>query len=299
MAPAVKNGKVVTGTAAATAATPAPSTGGAAAAAGTAARTTGGGTKRTAPVEEEVFKPAEPEIDAASIGPTQDQLMTDFARQKLQAQLAAKAPAPSMTQRAAETAVKSAAPVAGMFPSAVAAPATYAAYKLYESGPEMAQALKSKVVGGLTRAAQEYGPESGLRRVAQLAYEYLPGELPEVQTESPRPGSRGAQAGPIIYTPQQARAPSARDLSSVAEFRKFYETELGNLAEIRGKLGKIDEEIKTAPASFTADEYQALAKMRGALKQQETDARATLMRGGLAPTEIDTLLQGQVPQRQQ
>ena len=298
MAPAVKNGKVVTGTAAAPAATPAPSTGGTAAAAGTAARGTSGGTKRAAPVEAEPL-PTEPEIDAASISPTQDQLMTDFARQKLQEQRTGQAPTPSMTQRVAETAVKSVAPVSGMFPSAVAAPATYAAYKLYESGPEMARALKSKVVGGLTRAAQEYGPESGLRRVAQLAYEYLPGELPEVQTESPRPGSRGAQAGPIIYAPQQARAPSARDLSSVAEFRKFYETELGNLAEIRGKLGKIDEEIKTAPASFASDEYQALAKMRGALKQQETDARATLMRSGLAPTEIDALLQGQVPQRQQ
>lgn len=299
MAPAVKNGKVVTGTAAAPAATPAPSAGGTAAAASTTARTTGGGAKRTAPVEEEFLKPAEPEIEAAPMGPTQDQLMTDFARQKLQEQRTGQAPAPSMTQRVAETAVKSVAPVSGMFPSAVAAPATYAAYKLYESGPEMAQAFKSKVVGGLTRAAQEYGPESGLRRVAQLAYEYLPGELPEVQKESPRPGSRGAQAGPIIYTPQQARAPSARDLSSVAEFRKFYETELGNLAEIRGRLGKIDAEISAAPASFAADEYQALAKMRGALKQQETDTRATLMRSGLAPTEIDVLLQGQVPQRQQ
>lgn len=298
MAPAVKNGKVVTGTAAAPAATPAPSTGGTATATGTAARTTGGGTKRTAPVEEEVLKPAEPVIDAASIGPTQDQLMTDFARQKLQEQRTAKAPAPSVARTVAEQTKTAAAATMGAAAAPFIAP-TYTAYKLYESGPEMAQALKSKVVGGLTRAAQEYGPESGLRRVAQLAYEYLPGELPEVQTESPRPGSRGAQAGPIIYAPQQARAPSARDLSSVAEFRKFYETELGNLAEIRGKLGKIDEEIKTAPASFASDEYQALAKMRGALKQQETDARATLMRGGLAPTEIDALLQGQVPQRQQ
>ena len=258
MAPAVKNGKVVTGTAAAPAATPAPSTGGTAAAAGTAARSTSGGTKRTAPAEEEFPKPAEPEIEAASISPTQDQLMTDFARQKLQAQVASQAPPPSVARNFVEEAQTAAKRTAAIAAAPFVAP-QYAAYKLYESGPEMARALKSKVVGGLTRAAQEYGPESGLRRVAQLAYEYLPGELPEVQTESPRPGSRGAQAGPIIYAPQQARAPSARDLSSVAEFRKFYETELGNLAEIRGKLGKIDAEISAAPASFASDEYQALA----------------------------------------
>lgn len=270
-----------------------PSAAGAASAAGTAARSTGA-PKRQAPPprsEEFEFQPSMPEVEPTPMMAPAD-AASQLAREKREAILATR-PTPGPVRQVAESAMQGALAAATMVPGAQVIPAQALLYKAYTASPEAGTYAAGKLASAARSAQETFGTDLGLSRVAQLARGYLPqAREAEYQTESPRPGSRAAQSGrERIYVPSGVRNPTERDLSSVAEFRKFYETEAANLAETRRKLEAKDDEIFSAPDTATEADMKKLAKERSALKQLETDYRATLIRAGFSDPEINALTQ--------
>lgn len=271
-----------------------PSAAGAASAAGTAARSTGA-PKRQAPPpprpEEFEFLPSTPEVEPTPIAAPAD-AASQLAREKRDALLAARSTSGPIRQ-VAERAAVGALAASSMVPGLQTVPAEALLYKGYLESPEVGTYAVGKLASAARSAQETFGTDLGLSRVAQLARGYLPqAREAEYQTESPRPSSRAAQSGrERIYVPSGVRNPTERDLSSVAEFRKFYETEAANLAETRRKLADKDTQIATAPETATEADMKKLAKERSTLKQLETDYRATLMRAGFSDPEINALTQ--------
>lgn len=271
-----------------------PSAAGAVAATGTAARSTAPKRQAAPPPpkpEDFEFQPSTPEVEPAPMVSPADST-SQLAREKRAALLAAR-PAAGPVRQVAEQAGTAALLASAAVPGASIIPAYATAYKAYAASPEVGTYAVGKLASAARSAQEKLGTDLGLTRVTQLAREYLPqSREAEYQMESPRPGSRMAQSGrERIYVPSGAISPSERSLSSVAEFRKFYETEAANLAETRRKLEEKDAEIFSAPDTATEADMKKLAKERSTLKQLETDSRASLMRAGFNDAEINALTQ--------
>ena len=291
MAPAVKGGKVVSGT-------PAPSAGGTAAASSTAARSAGSQKREAAPPppprDDFEFQPAVPEVEAPPMEAPAGDVASQIAREK-RAALQARAPGP--VRQVAERAAQMGLSAATAIPGASVVPAYAAAYKAYTTSPEAGTYAVGKLASAARSAQETLGSDLGLTRVAQLAREYLPqARQAEYQTESPRPGSYAAQSGrERIFVPQNVPEASPRDLSSVAEFRKFYETKVDNLADMRRRLAEKDAQIATASDATTDADMRKLAQERAQIKQYETDYRASLLRSGFSDQEINALVDEKTP----
>lgn len=238
------------------------------------------------------FQPSVPEIEPSSMTLSPEVAASQLAREKRESLLAAQPAPPSrLRQEVARVVGPAAAPLLATPMGMIAAP-QYTAYKALSAAPEMGTYAVDKLASAARSAQEDYGTDLGLTRVAKLAREYLPqSRAAEYQTESPRPGSRAGQSGAErVFVPRGALDPASR-LGSVAEFRKFYETEAANLAETRQKLAEKDREIARAPDTATEADMKRLAKERSTLKQLETDYRATLMRSGFNDQEINALVQ--------
>lgn len=297
MAPAVKGGKVVSGT-------PAPSAGGTAAATSTAARSAGSQKREAAPpppppasTESTESAPPATETSPAPMMVSADRTASQYAREKRDAMMAAQPRASGLVRGALESATTSALAASSMVPGLQTIPAQAMLYKAYTASPEAGTYAVGKLASAARSAQEAFGSDLGLTRVAQLAREYLPqSRQAEYQTESPRPSSRAAQSGAErIFVPQTVTEASPRDLSSVAEFRKFYETKVENLADMRRRLAEKDEQIRLAPDTTTDADMKKLAQERAQIKQYETDYRASLLRAGFSDAEINALVRGEVP----
>lgn len=219
---------------------------------------------------------------------------SQIAREK-RAALQARAPGP--VRQVAERAAQMGLAAATAIPGASVVPAQALLYKAYTSSPEAGAYAVGKLASAARSAQETLGSDLGLTRVAQLAREYLPqARQAEYQTESPRPGSYAAQSGrERIFVPQNVPEASPRDLSSVAEFRKFYETKVDNLADMRRRLAEKDAQIATASDATTDADMRKLAQERAQIKQYETDYRASLLRSGFSDQEINALVDEKTP----